>query len=107
VLGFERARRLPEEEAMYWLAEIEHRERMESLVRALGQHQAYNPPSTGEGALQAQLEWQDDLDELQLCIVQEDCCHHLPLDDEFGEQFDPPGLDHWRGAPCVTGDVED
>lgn len=107
-VGRARAARMSYDESEYWLAEFDHAQRCKGLHKALGAHLAHTPQgirSDGDttAAVQDNLQWQDDYDELQLALVREDCCHHLPLDDPFGEQIDPPDLDWWRDAPGVQG----
>jgi hypothetical protein len=46
-------------------------------------------------------DWTEAYEELQLSLIQEDCCYHLPLDHPFGEQLRPPKLEHWLKAPGV------
>ncbi len=104
------ARRSSYEESEYWLAEWDHQQRCRGLHKALAQHLAHTPQAIREDggnsadAIRDQMQWQDDYDELQLSLIREDCCHHLALDSPFGEQLDPPELDHWRDAPGVDAD---
>ena len=101
--SIESARLLSEEQAQLLLAELSHRQGVARLQDNLGN---LAPPQSGEGesAAKDQAQWQDDYEELMLSLIREDCCHHLPLDHEFGEREDYKPPSFWMGAPGVMDD---
>lgn len=111
MVGYSGARALPFEEAQLLSAELDHRTRMESLNEGLSSLLGASPPmGEDDSAREEAMEWQTDYDDLRLSIVREDCCHHLPLDHEYGEQLEDaarikrgwPYPEYWQDAPGVS-----
>lgn len=100
--GLAPARRLSHEEFLYWLEIADHRLAVEQLNDQLSSLMS-NPPGEGNDEKSAQLRTRHGIDTIrvQCALIREDCCFKLPLDHEFGEQFDPPEAEHWWDAPGV------
>ncbi len=102
--GLEQARRLSHDELSYWLELADYRQEMAQLTEQLSAMLGSPPPrGDDEQSAQARLEYSMDLTRLQCAIFRCEQCFKLPLDDEFGEQLDPPEAEHWWGAPGVIG----
>lgn len=103
-LGLDPAR-LSEPETELLLAHHEHQSARAAIQQQLA---SLAPPFVEKGKtptaeqIRESNRWQEDYDELQLMLVQEDCCFYLPLDSEFGESMQPRPLTHWLRAPGLN-----
>lgn len=102
--GLAAALSLPYYEFLLLEAHAEHHLAMGALTEAAANELAMPPPAAETGddlqaasrAALAREEWYARCEDAQLRVIEEDACFHLPLDDEYGEQLDPPPLYHWR-----------
>jgi hypothetical protein len=102
--GLDKARALSHEEFLYWLEIADHRLAVEQLSEQLHGLMS-NTPSESNDDKSQELRIRHGIDSIrvQCALICEDCCFHLPLDHEFGEQYDPPEAEHWWDAPGVNG----
>jgi len=102
--GLTEARALSHEALQHWLELADHRQTMEQLGSQLSSMLSSPPPEGNDDkSAEARAEYGLDLVQVQCSLIREDRCFFLPLDHEYGEQFDPPGAEHWWDAPGVHG----
>lgn len=97
-------RRLSKEHQLWLLDEAEHRREIEQLSEARANLICPEQPEPGEDRRHYVKEsgrWRSDHRWLSALLFQEDCCHSLPMADEFGECFPPKDPEHWLRAPGV------